>query len=1073
MGKCKWIGLCTSVSSAVLCLVLAIVMPSQIDSTTKDQVKLTMYLDEPNYESWGIVPGHTNVNTWRQYYLYDVQNPEEVKWKGAKPVIVESKGYKYLETTDYIDRVYEDYEGEEDALVNFRRHLWYDIADDFDKTLAVNDTFTMVNLASFSAWDQMKRLPAPKVGLVALYTVVRGLDVDLVQSAYAQGLQAYINDYDITKALIYDPAGVDEDLSQYLWNDANFGWKNWTSLLYWVIAYQDCLVEDVFTYTPGKEGAVYMLKSYFGLDDSQMSKLLGGSFDLYYKVTGDVFKNYYECPDNGSRYCEPHYLAVLQWTQQAITADAPLNMSNIASIALLNSTGLGYPEISYFVENNYSHNATLRNVKWTAEDGLKLLDYNLTTGWPSGEPHTLLDLGHFYALFELGDAGMFEEIQALFDLSSVYHAVVLYDYINKLVEITAMQGRTDQSIYNQNNRGLTSELSMGNLVSQALPVLISGLTAALPVELTSRYAYVHMVVDQKLTCDVVLKDNGVSPDICSVLGNWEIYSQMEIWVLANWYGPGSKYWYGLLQFGKLTQEDLLKLYSESSTLYNNLTEVDQILKDHYKCSNPGPRCYDRELVELQWGQSGVTNNLPSDMSRFPMQNSTSVRDWGEPFASAFTTMPEYGAYAAKSKGAMIDVQLAHSLLDYLSFFSSVEVQQYFIYLFEKTPEKITDQFGITDISTMSGYLRFIVDEFALGGLFITETFEWYFFKGVSEFLLTLSQTNPLTGGDPALDPTQIQLGKNTTRAMLNIPDRFKHTMWTGKKDMDDKLRWFVRFYGSEYNNLLVKVYKGHDKNGPIINYEYVNPWKTPEKIKGGDGYNFQTNIDSDETVYVFLDDLNRFGQGEFDKVVYHYDMKCYRFRIQKSLVQNATYCPENDQYWAYGPNGVANVTNVNGGPVFASKPYFIDGDETLLKVINITNSRYGNYYDFDSYFDLEKYTGAVLKVAERLMTSVELKPDVLYPDLASEGLKEYGINTYLPVFYLNRSAQYSDSRVFLLMNDLRVSGIMQDLFQILGFTLFAIFSLVSIGILVYHFYEKKQRRRRENLDIVMQDLIRK
>jgi hypothetical protein len=50
-----------------------------------------------------------------------------------------------------------------------------------------------------------------------------------------------------------------------------------------------------------------------------------------------------------------------------------------------------------------------------------------------------------------------------------------------------------------------------------------------------------------------------------------------------------------------------------------------------------------------------------------------------------------------------------------------------------------------------------------------------------------------------------------------------------------------------------------------------------------------------------------------------------RYRIEKGAFQNADENPTNCAFGNFGPSGVLNMSDIIGAPVFASKPYFLDG----------------------------------------------------------------------------------------------------------------------------------------------------
>lgn len=58
-----------------------------------------------------------------------------------------------------------------------------------------------------------------------------------------------------------------------------------------------------------------------------------------------------------------------------------------------------------------------------------------------------------------------------------------------------------------------------------------------------------------------------------------------------------------------------------------IQEVKQRVAEHYACSNPR-ECDVHELVALQWGSSGVTNNITGIYQNSPyLTNTKTLQDW--------------------------------------------------------------------------------------------------------------------------------------------------------------------------------------------------------------------------------------------------------------------------------------------------------------------------------------------------------------------------------------------------------------------------------------------------------------
>ena len=66
---------------------------------------------------------------------------------------------------------------------------------------------------------------------------------------------------------------------------------------------------------------------------------------------------------------------------------------------------------------------------------------------------------------------------------------------------------------------------------------------------------------------------------------------------------------------------------------------------------------------------------------------------------------------------------------------------------------------------------------------------------------------------------------------------------------------------------------------------------------------------------------------------YGYDV--YKYGIQSCLLGNHITCPENAKMFAFGPNGLHNLTPTSNAPVFLSGRNFQYGDPDLMGNVTI------------------------------------------------------------------------------------------------------------------------------------------
>lgn len=304
-----------------------------------------------------------------------------------------------------------------------------------------------------------------------MYQIALGLNNDLALGAYTQGVSSLFTTYKGAQTYIYKPAGISPEVGYELWHDSRFGMGNWVTLQTWIMALQENLVDKKFQFpSTCVQGSLYVLWQYFGLSEQQFQSIFSGQFKTAYDTIITVFYQEYGCSptEDGDILCDSSYLAALQWSSSQITLEPPLGApSQGPSIVSSNSSTPGFPEINYFI--NYTPiGQKYPGVSFTVDDYNKLFFYDKITGWPKWSNYTLLDVGHIQLFFYEGRKGEFAQMAQDFNLTSVNHARVLWDYVNAIVAYTALQNRTDQNVYNYQGRGIASEASLGTFGSQTM-----------------------------------------------------------------------------------------------------------------------------------------------------------------------------------------------------------------------------------------------------------------------------------------------------------------------------------------------------------------------------------------------------------------------------------------------------------------------------------------------------------------------------------------------------------------------------------------------------------------------------
>lgn len=1028
---------------ALLCLLIGILTPIILGIIVKSEVTSQVELTRSNGKhKWGTIPGKLNILLEQQYSVFNLLNPEEVM-KGAKPQVEEKKGYAYQEFDEFLEIKYGS---------SIEYFLWrYTLKTDRIKwpdDIKETDLITTVSVGALGGWDQVKHFNRQQLAIIGLYELILGLEYALPVIAYGLGMQPFLIDKNLTQVTIFDPAGISDEQGDAIWNDIRYGLGNRLGLQIWIIALQENLQNGTFVMPQPVVGTLYLLWQQFGLTSSQMTSIFTGHFYDIYDLISLVFFINYECPEyQGLDVCDPIFLAGIQWSSSGITLTPPAIPPLGPSILSINNTAAGYPELYYFYDYTTSKQK-FSNYSFTPDTYRSLFNYNRTTGFPLYDPNTLLDVQQMSIFFQFGLNEDFSNMAQQFNLSDETAARILWDYVNALIDYTSLQGCFDPEVFDVGNRGIASEAAIGQVGSPSIYNFTVFLSETLLINITSLYDYLRFE-ELGLTCEEVVGDNIKQAGICGI---YELQWQdggISWWIQAYWDGVDSQAWRTFQITSGLSDVQMAELFGGQSTLVKNFAAFDLELKENYRCPNYGPHCDPHYLANKQWGQSYVTLNLPSIFNTLGhIENSTSISNYPF-FSSKYSGTPEYGAFAlALNKPVLANDTLIEELLSFTGLFAPTMFQRYFIYNFALNNSAITSEFGITDIDTFTAYLRYFVDRFFLGGLIRTKTVQQILYTDDDPLVHYQINLNPLKGGNPALSINQTQVAQNRSKEMVLEPGvQFYNKINSGRHNIDD-LREYENYGGVDYFNFVQEYYFGVGNDGmPNISYINLNPWAVEVKTRGTDGWQFKPFLTSDDTLYYYLDISGVLFKINFYEHVTHKGYDCLKYEIDNGMLQNVTQNPKQADFYQFGPNGLTNETGVFAAPIFGSKPYFYQGEPNLYNMINFTNPDVSDK-TCQSYFYIEKNTGLVVKGDEYVQYNLEIKPDILYPNLGLDNLKEFGYHTYLPFMILDRHVDIPKSELDKNLGMLKTVKKIELGGLIVGYTLAGIFSIFG-GIVLW------------------------
>ncbi|OMJ81138.1 hypothetical protein SteCoe_18453 [Stentor coeruleus] len=1059
MIKKPWVIGCCLACWAIVFLLIAILTPIILSQLLEDNVKDSVKLTSSNGKKlWGELPGDSDCIMYQNYHLFNLLNPEGLL-EGEPPNLEDKSGYLYQEYDKFINIGRHKYDGHKIIRFHLLRYEKITHHTEWPSNLTPDDKITTISVGAFGAWDQLKHVSRQQLAISGLYSIINGLETTLAITIYATGVQGFLLSFPVAYLVVFEPSGISKELAEQLWYDPNYGMNNTVNMQVWVQALVENSVNGTFSVPTPITGNLYILWQYFGLTNNQMTLLFNGYFnDAYQLITYMVYVNY-ECDlYGGEELCDPLYLSAIQWNSSFVTRFPPGGAGATPSIATTNSSTPGFPEIYYYY-NATSTETKYPGVYFNQTNYNLLFYYNRTTGWPAYNDSTLLDVGKMNQFFDLSYQGNFSGLANILQLPTENHARVLWDYVNALIDFTALQGRYDPVVYNIQNRGISTEASLGSVGSQTLYSIIVGMSQVLPISITSVYASLQSQAEQFNCPDVVEHIlSAKESSICYMYGlSWTSSSNgMALWILTYWNGENSTEWFTFQKLSSLNNTSMQTLFLTSNSLTQTFARYDLTLKTNYNCPNSGLRCDPMYLAKMQWGKGLVTMNLPSIFSSLHIGNSSSIINY-DFLSMGLTGTPEYFSYSQKKNAPVLSDNQINYLLSFNGLLCSTQFQLFFIYEYEGSIDIQQQAFNLTQGNVVVDYLRYMIDLYFLGGLIQTKSVNTILWNDTEPLLEMALVTNPLLGGNPSTDLTSTSIGQNMTQDHFEgMGLDFRDGMDTGETHVNN-VREYRLYGGQPYINVPMKGYFGQLPNntGPNLTWYNLNPWSEEVPIGGTDAWSFRPYLSKNDNIQFFLDQGSLVFDSDYIKEVTEREFLCLRYRISNSVLQSAKVNPENTKYYAFGPNGVVNETNVFTAPLFGSKPYFLSADPTLLKLINYSDPSLVVPENYESIFDVEKYSGTVLHVMEQLQYNFELKPDNLYPKLGLYNLQTYGYRTYMPFFFVQRYERLSQHIVDKYFGLIHTVLTVMLAAQIAGYILAGILLI----LLIIYIWNRKRKAR--------------
>eukprot|EP00357_Protocruzia_adherens_P031440 CAMPEP_0114972588 /NCGR_PEP_ID=MMETSP0216-20121206/480_1 /TAXON_ID=223996 /ORGANISM="Protocruzia adherens, Strain Boccale" /LENGTH=1080 /DNA_ID=CAMNT_0002332981 /DNA_START=101 /DNA_END=3343 /DNA_ORIENTATION=- len=1061
MRKGCWIaGIAITAVLGLACIILAAVLPGVIHNKIKEKAADQAILGTSNEDSWAHIPGKMDVVVKRDYYLYDIsmKNPMDLFSAGndAKIEVNRIGPFSYFEREDDLNIAFSD--DKEKVTSNPWDYYVHDGTSNDDSMKVTN-----INLGAYGVWYQVCHTDTFKLATTVLYDNFSSMFSNIQSLIYSatilnnqfKGSTAAETKNNI-KTLMF--AGIDDALFEIIYVDPTYGIQSALSFSYWIQAALNF-----------PEGSAGIVQSYFLLTNAEIATIVK-NLQVLTDDTYAVIEQAYGCTN-------PQCLAQLQTATGKVLSDPPAGVTSQGSIINYNSTTIYAPELGYFQQQVFvptllpDEQAEYKAVTWDMD----LLDYLMA--FKMGEAvlstRTLFNIANIGFIFDVcqgivdqSNLEQFNPVADKFHLTTK-QARILWNYLVYLVDSDAfaeMPVNNPGGSYEQfvEWKGMAGVADIG---TDSLHDTTSDLTE-LVGPLTHGHALWNSVKDignfsksPATVCVDIVVASGIAEttaeEMCNfpplkwtatfdldVYGAWiemcrEQYSDIAMALVYEKKLLTPTEYDTLCSFTvtlphQQVKEEVPKA-AAATTINSLFSTIMSDVAGAYGCT--GPRgCTNKELMMMQWGSCSVTLGFPDVVGLkkgylmeqyLPNTVPAPITYCGWQFATNDRKVPHPIAFE--------DVR---SVMNFSGMLSDDMNGGYVFGLykeFQTDPLKTGKQYDL-----YTDFLVYLVRDVAMGGLTRTRTAKEWLFGYTDDFVAAIVHQNPLAGGDPTANP-HLGFEKNMTTPEDAL-SRPTTTLWTGKNHKDLVGNYFT-YEGSETIQMWGKTYDGFTvQNG------YTNPWGTQVPFKGSAGTRFQIDIQKDDKINFYIDDLYRQGDGIFVDSFHYHDLPVYRYNLGPSMLATSDY--NKKVYYSLKYDGMGNQTTVEQAPVFVSKPYFWEAEEAgkNTTIYGPDNKVLLPGPSGQTYFYVEPYSGGAVQANEELQGSIQLSPNVLIPDCP---------NGFLPMFYLHRYGGLDGHQISSTFGELITAMKVQKIFPLVAYPVGAAFLLAS-AIIGFFFYKKRK-----------------
>jgi hypothetical protein len=969
-----------------------------------DQARQGALMTEETSGLWGYIPGQANVSIFKIHNFFNLQDLEKVFFLNSKLVAEERGPYTVQEYDEMINRTYSP----DNSTVSFK--MWrYHHNPTKEEDLKQQENITTINLPSLGVWYQAKNASPSQIALKGLYTIYKSLISDFFYGAIQTAIQRLPPVNSTEYLSIFPDNYFSEEFKKNMTFDKDFGLFGNNNAFF---------VKAVLTH-PSSDSKFLM--DYYNLQEVEMKYLK--NYFMNAKLT--ALKN-----DTNVE------LATKQWLDLSINAGD--------SISKLNSTAQGFyleygAYLKFILGKESRSNLTYDQARKLFFEFNDPDDENYKEGIFVDDSGCLINKKNLDIIFdpEISEQKAVEFINNNLSINNFDESKNIYGYLKYIIDEVAV-GKF------RGGNGATAAIS--DFLSQAIYQIFNSIGWDSYLGILQRNLYSNIFIQNNSTCIEALERLSLPKkfDINLICNNPQLdtkkFENIKIWLDGILYKD--KIFKNLLNNtlnNSMTEYDYISLTSENSNILKTFLQyVDQIftyynIKGNYKAMDLTP------LAVSQFILANVTQ------SAYTLQ-SESVKEWNQ---EHYKVQPEFVNFLKKFNYTNPNITV-HDMLKIANFdnlYNSRWISDRFIEYSNKSISTL-DKSPFASKEFIQ-YLRYVMVYEVLNLFTIKKAYDllWGY---DDELLKLIKETNYFLGGDPTV-VTKFSFLNN----MTEIPEDWDiWSMYTGVSDY--KLtRAFKTVAGYNESYIIMKEPYFDGKNTTM---KFRNPWRDYVKLNGTDALSMNPDVTPNDLLWAYLDDLFRTCSFTFNNTKVFNKLTAHRFVLTQDTIYNSTLNHFNKVYYSDKYNGFGNLTSVFKVPMYASKPYYWNCDNLYnakpeIKLLNMTHQKSEDEDDqslyYESWIDVEPYTGAVLRAAQKLLISAYIEKDELFEI----------DDKFVPIYNIFRTGNFTQEGTDQVLGDLFLGLTFKQVFEILGVTLTILF--VSI-VLFYLIRAKMDRTYRIN-----------